>query len=324
MSGTVCVVDLLSDIIGVMRVGRPSANRLRVGSPWSFEFASYDGAGFHVVLHGSGWLVPAEGEPTPLGVGDVVLVPAGRAHVLADSARPAHTVPFETARPDPHGATEFLCGKYRLDRSRSHPLMAGLPEIVHLPAQLGRHQQLRAAVDLLGGETGDRRLGRDAAISGLLDLLLVYVLRAWFEDQPATGWPRALRDREVTAALEAMHAAPARPWRIDSLAAEVGVSRATLARRFTALTGQAPMAYLTSWRMTLAARLLRDSDLSLSAVARNVGYSSPFAFSHAFKREFALPPGRYRAEGSPHDPAQAADDAPADTVANGRSSGMRP
>jgi AraC-like DNA-binding protein len=323
MRATLYAVDLLSDIIGVMRVGRPSADRLRVGSTWAYEFAPYDGAGFHVVLHGSGWLLPERGEPTPLGVGDVVLVPAGRAHVLADSDRPDHVVPFETARADPHGATEFLCGKYRLDRSRSHPLMAGLPEIVHLPAQIGRHPRLRAAVELLGGEVGDHRPGRDAAISGLLDLLLVYLLRAWFEDHPATGWPRVLRDHDVTAALEAMHADPARPWRIEDLAAEVGLSRATLARRFTELAGQPPMAYLTSWRMTLAARLLRDTDLSLSAVARKVGYASPFAFSHAFKREFDLPPGQYRGEVSPRDTAAhpAGNETADAAVANGQITG---
>jgi AraC-like DNA-binding protein len=96
--------------------------------------------------------------------------------------------------------------------------------------------------------------------------------------------------------LEALHAAPARPWRIEDLAAVVGLSRATLARRFTAVTGQSPMAYLAWWRMTLAARLLRDTDLPLPGIARQVGYGSAYAFSHAFKRQFGLAPGRYRSD----------------------------
>jgi AraC-like DNA-binding protein len=205
---------------------------------------------------------------------------------------------LEVAVSAPDGPVEFLCGKYQLDRSRAHPLLAGLPEIVHLPAHLGRHAELRAAIDLLGGEVHGDRPGRDTAVSSLLDLLLVLMMRAWLEDDSATGWPHALRDPQIAAALQALHSDPGAPWRIQDLAAHVGLSRATLARRFTALTGQPPMAYLTWWRMTSAARLLRESEQPLPAIARRVGYGSPFAFSHAFKRRFGLAPGQYR-QGEP-------------------------
>jgi len=153
---------------------------------------------------------------------------------------------------------------------------------------------LRAAIDLLGGEVEADRSGRDAVVSGLLDLLLVYMLRAWLEDNPGSGWSAALKDAAVAGALHAIHDDPARPWTVPELAALVGQSRATLARRFTALVGQPPMAYLTWWRMTRAARLLRESDAPLSAIARQVGYESPFAFSHAFKRLFGQSPNQYR------------------------------
>jgi AraC-like DNA-binding protein len=292
MGGTVCTVDLLSDIIGVMRTGRPSANRMRVASPWSYRFAPYDGAGFHVVVRGSGWLLTANGDPVQLGPGDVVLLPAGHGHVLSDSREAARPVPFESAVADPSGSVELLCGKYRLDRRRTHPLLAALPDVVHLPAHLGDHSHLRGALDLLAAETTARRPGRDAALAGLLDLLLVYMIRAWFDDHGHLGWPRALRDPAVTAVLEAMHGAPGRSWRIEDLAAEAGLSRTTLTRKFTDLVGEAPMTYLTHWRMTLAARLLGETDLGLAAIGRRVGYASPFAFSHAFKREFGVAPGR--------------------------------
>ncbi|WP_329252097.1 AraC family transcriptional regulator [Actinoallomurus sp. NBC_01490] len=288
-------MDVLSDVITVMRTGRPSSDRLRLGSRWCYRFAPYDGAGFHVFLRGTGWLITDHGDPTPLGPGDVVLVPHGGAHVLSDSPRAEHAVPFENAVGEPDGPTDVLCGKYRLDRTRTHPVLARLPEVVHLSARAGRHAGLRAAIDLLGGEVVDRRPGRDAAVSGLLDLLLVYMVRAWLEDNAATGWPQALRDPTLAAALEALHADPARPWRLQDLAATAGLSRATLARRFTSLTGQSPMAYVAWWRMAVAARLLRDSDLSLPEIARRVGYGSPYAFAHAFKRHFGVAPGRYRA-----------------------------
>jgi AraC-like DNA-binding protein len=287
-------MDVVSDVIETMRTGRPSSSRLQVASPWRYRFAPYDGAGFHVLLRGSGWLIAGSAAPVPLGVGDVVLVPRGSAHVLSDSPSGQGAVPFETAVSTPDGPVDFLCGKYRLDHARTHPLLAGMPEVVHLPAHVGRYAKLRATIDLLGDEVHGGQPGSETAVTSLLDLLLVYMTRAWLEDHSATGWPGALRDPEIATALSALHADPAAPWRIEDLAAHVGVSRATLARRFTALTGQPPMAYLTWWRMTTAARLLRDTELALPAIARQVGYGSPFAFSHAFKRQFGLAPGQYR------------------------------
>jgi AraC-like DNA-binding protein len=247
-----------------------------------------------VLLRGSGWLVPDTGAPVPLGAGDVVLVPHGSAHTLSSRPDAPGAVPFETAVPVPDGRTEFLCGKYRLSRARRHPVLASLPEVVHVPARVGGSPELRAAIDLLGSEVTTRRPGSGTVLTGLLDLVLVYLIREWLAGQPGAGWPQALRDPEVAAALEALHAEPAAPWRIDDLAARAGLSRATLARRFSALTGFPPMAYLTWWRLTTAARLLQDTDLPLPSIAAKAGYGSPFAFSHAFKRQFGIAPGGYR------------------------------
>src|SRR5437879_3436565 len=231
------IVDVLSDAIASMRTGRPSSNRGTVGSPWCYRFDAYDGAGFHVLLRGSGWVIPAGGTAVPMAAGDVVLLPYGSAHVLSSSRTPKRPVPMEQAVIVPDGDTHFLCGKYRFDHTRTHPLLAQLPQVVHVPAQFGRHPELRAAIELLGAELSGERAGEDAVISGLLDLLLVYIVRTWLDEHAQQGWPRALHDNEVAAALTALHSDPAAPWRIEDLAAHVGLSRATLARRFTALTG---------------------------------------------------------------------------------------
>jgi AraC-like DNA-binding protein len=288
-------VDVLSDAIAVMRTGHPHASRTQLAAPWGLWFPAQDGAGFHAILQGAGFVIPTIGAPVAFAAGDVVFFPHGLGHAIADTpTTPLVEFGRVAAGAGPGPRTEMLCGAYRLDRSRTHPLVAELPDVV--PLQAGRHPALRGALDLLAGEVATAP-GTDAATSALLDLLLVYLVRAWYDEQPAaaaTGWSAALGDPAVAEALRAIHSHPERPWTVQSLAALAGLSRAPFARRFTETVGSPPLTYLTWWRMITAARLLRESDRPLRAVAARTGYVSEFAFAKAFKREFGVAPGRYR------------------------------
>ncbi|NNH73499.1 AraC family transcriptional regulator [Nocardia uniformis] len=294
-------MDILSETIAAIRTGNPTSGMFIRHAPWGRSYPVVPGAGFHVVLQGSCWVLRGDGDPIPLGVGDVLFMPRGADHLLADSLDSAIT---ETARPGepreitgPGPRTALLCGAYELGRQRSHPLLDELPEFIHLPARPGRHPSLRAAVDLLVAEICEPRPGTDAAVPALLETMLLFILRAWFDERAEDrtgGWAGAFTDPAVAAALRAIHGEPAHPWTVPALSAVAGVSRATLARRFTTTVGEPPLSYLTRWRMLTAARLLRETDTPLAAVARKVGYQSEFAFAKAFKREYGLAPGQYR------------------------------
>ncbi|RDG36716.1 AraC family transcriptional regulator [Streptomyces corynorhini] len=318
-------MDVVSDAISAVRLGHPASQRVRRGGSWCARLDPYDGAGFHVVLKGGCWLLTDGGTQVFLGVGDAVLLPHGTGRVIADSPLDAATareraVPVDRllaatgpgtgagtgpqAPPGPgtgprarpgRDETEVLCGGYALDCSRMHPLMAELPEVVHLPSRVGSHLELRAAIDLLAGELDAVRPGSCVALPNLLDLLLVYMIRSWMAEATSGSWPGALGDPVTAAALRALHSDPAARWSNDLLAAAAGVSRATLARRFTSRIGRAPMSYLGWWRVILAATLLRETTHTLATIAGRVGYGSPYALSHAFEREFGTTPGRYRA-----------------------------
>ncbi|MFC7451157.1 AraC family transcriptional regulator [Rhodococcus daqingensis] len=294
-------MDILSEAIAAIRTGNPTSGMFVRHAPWGRRYPVVPGAGFHVVLEGSCWLVPPTGAPMALGVGDVVFMPRGADHDLVDSLGSSVTEYAQPGEPreisGPGVRAALLCGAYGLGRQRSHPLLDELPEFVHLPARLGRHAALRGAVDLLVAEIAEPRPGSDAAVSALLDTLLLFILRAWLDEQArdrATGWAGALADPAVAAALRAVHDDPARSWTVPDLSDVAGVSRATLARRFTATVGEPPLTYVTRWRMLAAARLLRETDSSIGVVARKVGYHSEFAFAKAFKREYGLAPGHYR------------------------------
>lgn len=248
-----------------------------------------------------------------MGLGDVVLLPTGIGHGLASSpevrlismddqpsdddaagVRPGMVV----LGPDGPGAdgptTRLLCGMYLFEPHREHPVMRRLPPAVHLPARLGEHGELSTVVAMLARELAAPRVGNRLAVEALLNLLLVTVLRTWYDQHPRQDWAAALSDPAVADALHHIHADPQHPWTVANLGAKVGLSRAAFAKRFSQLAGQPPLTYVTWWRMTLAAKLLQDGDRALADVARAVGYSSTYAFTAAFKREYGIAPGRYR------------------------------
>jgi transcriptional regulator GlxA family with amidase domain len=109
-----------------------------------------------------------------------------------------------------------------------------------------------------------------------------------------TGWLAGVRDSEVGNALALLHRDPAKPWTIATLAREVGVSRSVLAERFRHYLKEPPMSYLTRWRLQLAARMLKSGSRGIADIAAEVGYESEAAFNRAFKRQFTIPPARFR------------------------------
>jgi AraC-like DNA-binding protein len=298
-------MDVVSDAIIAIRTGRPFSARTVRTPPWGLRFAPSNGAGFHVVFQGTCWLLRRDGEaPQALSAGDVVFVSHGQEIALAD--HPTSALVDVTREMDDAwtpldqvaaSATVLICGSYRLDGAVPHPLLAELPGVIHLPKRVGRHAPLATVVDLLGAELDQRRPGADAVVSGLLDTMLLYILRAWYESQAtqtATGWAAALADPIVSTALSCIHRAPSHPWTVEELGRKAGLSRAAFARRFTTLIGQPPLAYLTWWRMASASALLRTGDAPLYAIAQHAGYASESAFNRAFKRQYGSAPGDYR------------------------------
>jgi AraC-like DNA-binding protein len=292
-------VDILTEVVESVRTGRPASVRTDGYAPWGLHMT---GTGFHLVLHGSCWLVDLSGatEPVHLREGDVIFLPEADGHVLADDpdtppeeltaewlGSPIGTLTVGSGGP----RTRLLCGSYHLDRARPHPLVGQLPEVIHLRS--GEHPQLTAAVGLLGHELEQPRGGTDGIVAALVDSLLLYILRAWLESRP-TGWAAALHDPVVARALTAIHDDPAAGWTVESLARHSGLSRAPFARRFTALVGEPPMSYLAEWRVALATDLLRETDHTVGTIARRVGYANAFALSVAFKRLRGTRPSDHR------------------------------
>jgi len=303
-------VDVLADILAVTRLAGDVFWHTHAVPPWGLRFDPAPVVWFHIVAAGSCQLVPARGRALALGGNDLVLLPHGAGHVLCDDpASPVISLDEFRAflatrralsarkRPPAGDATELVCGNYSLASARTHPVLRLLPAIIRIP---GREVVDRTALwwtlQLLLRELADRDVGSQTAVSRLLDVLFVQVLRHWLDtaEGKRTGWLGALRDEPIGRALVLLHGSPEVDWTVASLARAVGLSRPVFARRFAAKVGATPLGYLRDVRLDRAARLLAESDEPLAAVAAAVGYSSEFAFNRAFQRAHGVPPGRFR------------------------------
>ena len=302
-------MDPLADVLELSRVSGALLANVRARAPWGLDIAQSTGASFHAVTSGMAWLHMADGDPIQLMPGDVVLLPSAAAHRIC-SEPDGPCVPFdrivkqqmigadgELHLDGPGAATTFVCAGYDYDLDVAGRLVGVLPTVLHVAADPFRERDVGAIVALLASEVGGTAAGSRTAAARLIDLLLIAAVRSWSRQEPPDGrpsWLVALHDPMIAQALALLHERPGDPWTLERLAREVHVSRATLARRFADAVGESPLAYLTTWRMDLAARRLKTSTDNVETIANEVGYSSVYAFNRAFARYRGQPPGRYR------------------------------
>lgn len=283
---------------------------------WSVRIEDRAPISVFTLVRGEGWVVPDGGEPVPLRPGDVAVARGPAPYTLTDTLglRPQLTVGPDQRCSTQQGAdvsesmllgvrtwgeedpgadpAVLFSGTYLEPGEIGRRLLSALP-----PLLVRRAEGADAAlVRLLAEETEKDLPGQELVLDRLLDLLLIGLLRGWLADPEgdAPGWYRAYADPVVGPALRLLHADPAHGWTVAALAAKTGTSRSALARRFTEVMGEPPMAYLTDWRLTLAADLLREPQTTVAEAARRVGYGTAFALSAAFKRVRGMSPQEYR------------------------------
>jgi AraC-like DNA-binding protein len=319
------LVDELAGLLDGPRARHAFLLRIVLEPPWSLRIDERAPLALVAMVRGRAWVMSDDGAAMVLGPGDILVTRGPDPYTLADDpATPVQVVVHPGGRcatldgrslaeamklgvrtwgNDPDGSTSMLVGTYHLPADVSRRLLGVLPPLL----VLARHEWESPLVGLLSDEIVRDQPGQEAVLDRLLDLLLISALRTWLAGQAgdAPAWYRAGGDPVVGRALRLLQHNPAHPWTVASLAASCGVSRAALARRFSELVGEPPMTYLTSWRLALAADLLREPDATIGGVARQVGYGSPFALSAAFKRERGVSPKRYLAEMSTGAPVPA-------------------
>ncbi|WP_406101278.1 AraC family transcriptional regulator [Streptomyces sp. NBC_01003] len=294
-------MDLLQDHLTRARASGGVFARTVAVPPWGLRLAGSIQLSLHAVVQGRAWLWFDDPEAAiELAPGELALVRGGVDHHIAHEpaaacldpeefrARHAHDTHLDDRR-----ATVFLCGAYRFSGDVGEGLLRALPQALPLSAAVG--DPLHDVIAVLSRELAGSEPGRQTVLDRLLDILLVLAIRTSFRTSgSAPRWFRASADPRLGAALQAMHDDATRAWTVPELAAVSGLSRAAFARSFQRALGQAPMQYLTDWRMTLARDYLRTDQSTLAQVAERTGYASPYAFAAAFRRHHGEPPGQWR------------------------------
>ena len=308
-------MDPLSDVLSLLKLHSYGCGGFDVGGAYCLQFGKPKGIKCYAVVSGQGWLsVAGVPDPVQLKAGDCFLLPLGFPFQLASDL----TVPPVDALTIIRAASKngsiasfngggnfFIAGgHFALTGSHAGILLGVLPPIVHLQKESDK-AVLRWSIERMMQELREPQPGSFLVAQHLAQMMLVQALRLHLAEglNGGVGWLFALADKQMSAAINAMHADLAHGWTLQELAARAGMSRSSFALKFKATVGASPMEYLTRWRMLLAGDRLASSSDPVSVIALSLGYESESAFSTAFKRVMDCSPRQYGRGRSPDSPS---------------------
>lgn len=314
-------MDALSEVLRAVKLEGALFFHGEFSAPWCFRTVDADAASpllapgahrliiYHYLMEGRANARLETGARVPLRAGDIVIFPHGDAHYIANGL-PENPVDSFTAfagavseglKAVHYGGggeiTRFVCGFMACQSRLCHMFLAGLPRILRVNVADGPSGEwLRNSILYSAGGLGHPQSGGSLVIARLSELLFVETLRGYINSLPPgqTGWLGAARDPVISRALALLHQKPAHPWTLPELSRELGLSRTRFAERFQSFLGESPMAYLTRWRVQLAAERLESTNATVAEIAFEVGYGSEAAFNRAFRRDFGCPPAQFR------------------------------
>ena len=275
-----------------------------LAAPWGMSLEQWDIPRFHIALSGECVVGADGGNTVNVEEMDIVLLPNGSSHWIADQAG-RELVPSERAGEACELGTplfqqgpitnRLMCGLVQFDRYATHPILDSLPDILHFPHG-SLTEPIRKTVTLIDSVMRHSQTQRRAIVDRLTEILFLQLLDQYLALNPeSAGFLTALGDRRIHCALSQIHRRPNFDWSLATLGAQIGMSRATLVRRFRDAIGIAPMAYVSSWRLMKARRLVQTSTMPINEIAKFTGFSSSRTLSRAFKRQFGLTPKECRA-----------------------------
>jgi AraC-like DNA-binding protein len=291
--------DLLSDILETLRFRGSIFFRSELAAPWGMSLPEMGSPRFHIALSGDFFVGAETHQSIQVSESDILMLPNGDSHWIADSPGrvlvPSARAGQACELGDPlfqHGEVthRLMCGVVHFDKGAAHPILDALPAMMHFPA-IEPGGPICSTVSLIDAELRSRHSTQSRIADRLTEVLFLQLLKHYVSrSEEKIGFLAALRDRRVYRALTLIHNAPEFNWTLSALGDEVGMSRATLVRRFQDIVGVAPMAYIMDWRLMKAHELVKHTMQPLEQIAQATGFSSARTLSRAFKRHYGVTP----------------------------------
>lgn len=297
------MIDPLAEIVLLLQPSALFSKAVIGGGSWRITPPDTREPFYGVILEGGCQLTVDGGKTIRAEAGDFLLLPAARHLRVASREPPAGgdespvvelgNGEFRVGAVDGPIDVRMLVGYCSFAAPDADLLVPLLPQLVHVRCA-GRLAQL---VKLVGDESRGQLPARDVVLSRLLEVLFIEALRSTAETATSRGLAQGLADLRIAPAIRAMHERPSHAWTMADLAKEAALSRSAFFERFKRRVGVAPMAYLLTWRMALAKKLLRQNESRIADIAERVGYRSVSAFSVAFTRCAGQTPAHYARAG---------------------------
>ena len=280
---------------------------LDAGGNWGIDFPGQQGLTMNVVERGECWLSIAR-EKVRLRVGDCILLTGGRPFTIARDLSVKRRQRAEDLFAKVRGGV-VTCGGggdvliagtvFRFEGHLPQIVLGRLPPVIHIAGDSDQAAVLRWSLERFGAELRGTGVGRSLMLNHLAPIMLLQTLRIYLQTTKSDdSWLAALSDPRLAKVLQTMHSEFEREWSLEDFANLASMSRSGFALTFKKKVGVAPMDYLACWRMQAACERLQESNDSIAAVARAVGYASESAFSAAFVKIVRCRPGAYRASAS--------------------------
>jgi AraC-like DNA-binding protein len=298
-------MDALSTVLEATRLKSIVYSKIALTAPWGLDVMQDQNSQFWRLISGSCTIGSPDGRIIEMAEGDLVFVPNGSAHWIADKATSLRMPSPEFVKARRAGlpvfesegkVTTMIGGHFEFDYHPLHPFLKDLPAIIHIKQFVSENQLLLKQVSqLILEELSNERPGSKVMLKSLSDIMFVTIIRAYLEqDAPKSGFLSALNDPRISKALKLIQDLPANDWTLESLASEVGMSRSVFFNQFKKSVLETPLSYLTNWRIRQAQILLSASNSNISEIAANVGYQSEAAFNRIFKLKTGQTPAVYR------------------------------
>ena len=302
-------MDVLSTVLEATRLRSVVYSKFPLAAPWGLDIVKDENSQFWRLVSGSCTVGSPDGRVIELAEGDLVFVPHGSAHWIADKSTSLRMPSPEFVKARQAGIPVFnsdgeetilIAGHFEFDYQPLHPFLKDLPPIIHIKQYVTENQLLlKQVTQLMLEELNNEKPGSSIMLKNLSEIMFINIIRAYLEQAvPDNGFLSALNDTRISKALKLMQDSPQNDLTLESLASEIGMSRSVFFNQFKKLVHETPLSYLTNWRIRQAQRLLLSDNSNISEIAASVGYRSEAAFNRIFKSKTGQTPAVYRRSNS--------------------------